>query len=264
MIIDRALLIPGRQTPVLFQPIDQPLYALAEAVNGPITGTGVVFMLFPRDGETKTVAAQVLPKLATPVSFVPSQTTRPTFGASAPAPFPSPAFHQHFTGDGFVPWARGEGQRHQLAPAFRTDMDLRTAAALTAPERVRLRALCMGPSRVLVRADDGAIHGVDIPVQLRCGVGLSLDRSKEASPEARLAPAIEAAGESGPAAIPLREVTPRGTGTDDPQHAVQDASVVSGGAASVRFLRRKQGLEPLPLGIGEVMSVHSVNDTTQT
>lgn len=242
MIVDRALLIPGRQTPVLFQPIDQPLYALAEAVDGPIKGTGPMCMLLPRDGDTDTVAAQVLPNLATTVSLVPYQTTRPTFGASAPAPFHSPTFHQSFKGDGFVPLPRGEGQRHQLAPACRTDVDFRTAAALTATERFRLRALGMGPSRVLVRADDGAIPVVDIPGQLRCGVGLSLDRSQEASPEARLAPAGEAAGDSGPAAIPLREVTPRGTGTDDPQDAVQDASVVSGGAASVWFLRRKQGL----------------------
>jgi hypothetical protein len=60
---------------------------------------------------------------------------------------------------------------------------------------------------VLVRADDGAIHRVDIPVPLLCGVSLLLDRSKEASPEARLAPAVEAAGDGGPAAIPLGRCT---------------------------------------------------------
>jgi hypothetical protein len=242
MIIDRALLIPGRQTPMLFQPIAQPLDALAEAVEGPMKGTGAVCMLLPWEGDTATGAAQGLPHLATTVSFVPSQTTRPPCGASAPAPLHSPACPQRFTGDGFVPLPRGEGQRHPLAPAFRTDVDLRTEAAWTATERFSLRALCLGPSRVVVRADDGAIHVVAIPVQRRCGVGRSLDRSTEASPEARLAPAGEAAGASGPAAIPLREVTPRGTGTEDPQEAVQDASVVSGGAASGRFLRRKQGL----------------------
>jgi hypothetical protein len=163
-------------------------------------------------------------------------------GAPAPAPFHGPACHQGFEGDGFVALARGEDQRHQLAPAFRTDMDFRTEAALTTTERFSLRALGVGPSRMLVRADDGAIHRVDIPVQLRCGVGLLLDRGKEASPDACLAPAVEAAGAGGPAAIPLGQITPRGTGTEDPQDAVEDASVVSGGAASVRFLRRKQGL----------------------
>jgi hypothetical protein len=84
--------------------------------------------------------------------------------------------------------------------------------------------------------------GVDIPVQLRCGVGLLLDRGTEASPDACLAPAVEAAGNGGPAAIALGQVTPRGTGTEEPQEAVHEASVVSGWAASMRFLRRKQGL----------------------
>jgi hypothetical protein len=121
-------------------------------------------------------------------------------------------------------------------------MDFRTEAAWTATERFSLRALCMGPSRVLVRANDGAIDIVDIPIRVCCGVGLLLARSKEASPDARLAPAVEAAGDGGPAAIPLGEVTPRSTGTEEPQDAVQDASVVSGGAASVRCVRRKQGL----------------------
>src|SRR5262245_65188083 len=113
-------------------------------------------------------------------------------------------------------------------------MDFRTEATLTATERFGLRVLGVGPSRMLVRADDGAIHIVDIPVQVRCGVGLLLDRGKEASPDACLAPAVEAAGDGGPAAIPLRQVTPGGTCTEEPQDAIEDASVVSGRAASVR------------------------------
>src|SRR5207244_11441955 len=72
-----------------------------------------------------------------------------------------------------------------------------------------------------------------------CGVGLLLDRGKEASPDACLAPAVEPAGNGGPAAISLGQITPRGTGTEEPQDAVQDASVVSGWAASMRFLDRK-------------------------
>ena len=188
------------------------------------------------------MASQGLPYLATTVSFVPDQTTRPLFGASTPAPFHRPACHEGFEGDGFVSLVRGEDQRHQLAPAFCTDMDFRTEATLTATERFGLRALGVGPRRVLVRADDGAIHKVDIPVQVPCGIGLLLDRGKEASPDACFAPAVEAAGDSGPAAIPLGEVPPGGTRTEDPENAVEEASVVSGGAASMWFLRRKQGL----------------------
>jgi hypothetical protein len=233
MIVYSALLIPGRQTPMVFQPINQSLDPLSEAVEGTIKGTGPVFVLLVRDGDTDTVASKILPNLATTVSLVTHQTTRSTFGAPAPTSFHGPACHQGFEGDGFVPLARGENQRHQLASAFRTDMDFRTEAALTATERFGLWVLGVGPRRVLVRADDGAIHRVDIPVQVPCGVGLLLDRGKEVRPDAGLAPAVEAAGDGGPAAIPLGHVTPGGTGTEDPQDAVQDASVVSGWAASV-------------------------------
>ena len=264
MRVSSTLLITGGQTSVVFQPIDPPLSPLAEAGDGTIKGTGAVFILLPRDGEADTVASQGLSHLATPVGFVTPETTRPTFRAPAPGPLHGPAFQQRFDGYGFVPLSGGEGQRHQLAPAFRTDMDCRTEAALPATECFSLRAPCGGPSRVLGRADDRAIPIVAIPGQVRCGVGLLLDRSQEASPDARLAPAGEAAGDGGPAAIPLGAVTPRSPGTDAPQDAVQEASVVSGGAARVRFLRRKQGLSPLPLGIGKVLSVHSMKDTTRT
>ena len=93
----------------------------------------------------------------------------------------------------------------------------------------------------MVRADAGAIHIVESPVERPGSVGLRWDRGPEARPEAGRAPTGEAAGNGGLAAIPLGEVTPRGTGMEEPQEAVQEASVVSGGAARVRFLRRKQG-----------------------
>lgn len=128
-----------------------------------------------------------------------------------------------------MPLARGEDQRHQLAPTFRTEMDFCTEAALAAAERFGLWVPCVISSRMLVHAANGAIHIVDIPVRVRCGVGLLLDRGEEASPDAGLAPAVEAAGEGGLAAIPLGQVTPGGTCTEEPQNAVQDASVVSGG-----------------------------------
>jgi hypothetical protein len=198
MIIDRALLITGRQTPVLFQPINQAFYPLAEAVEGTIKGTSPVFILFPRDRDADTMAAQVLPNLPTAIRLVTDETLRPTFGASAPAPFHGPALHQRFEGDGFVPLARREDQRHQLAPAFRTEMDFGTEAALTAAECFGLRVPGVGPSRMLVRSDDSAIDIVESPVELPCGIGALLDRGKEASPEARLAPAIKPAGDGAP------------------------------------------------------------------
>ena len=242
MIVDSTLLIPGRQTSVLFQPIDQPFYPLAETVDGPIKGTGPMFILLPRDGDTDTVASQVLPNLSTTIGFVSHQTTRAAFGAPAPGPVHGPACHQGFEGHRFVPLARRQDQRHQLAPAFRADMDFCTEAALTATERFGLGVPAAGSSRVLVRSDDSAIHIVDIPVQVLCGIRTLLNRGKEASPDARFPPAVEAAGDGLPGAIPFGQITPGSAGADDPEDAVEDASVVSRWTASVRFLRRKQGL----------------------
>jgi hypothetical protein len=228
--------------PVLFQPIDQPLYPLAETVEGTIKRTGAVFILLPRDGDADPVAAQVLPHLATPVGLIAHQTTRPALGAPAPNPFHSPAFHQGFESYRFVPLARGEDQRHQRAPAFRTDMDCRPEAALTAAECCSREVPCVRPSRMLVRADNGAIHLVDILVQVPRSVGLLLDRCKEARADARFAPAVETAGDGLPGAIPCGHVAPGSTGADAPEDAIEDASMVSGWAAGVRFLWRKQGL----------------------
>jgi hypothetical protein len=264
MIVHSAFFITRCQTSVVFQPIDQPLHTLTEAIEGTIKGPGAVFILLARNGDADTVAAQVLPNRATPVGLVTHQTTRPAFGAPTPVPFHSPAFHQGGESHGFVPLARGEDQCHQLAPAFCTNMNFRTEAALTAAERLGFRAPCVGSRRVLVRADDGAIHIMDIPVELPGSGGTLLDRRKEASPDTRLAPAVEAAGDGLPGAIPFRHVAPRGTGTDDPQDAVEDAAVVSGWAACMRFLWGKQGVSPLPLPIGEVMSLHPRKDTTRT
>ena len=242
MIVYSALLITGRQTPVLFQPIDQPFYPLAETVDGPIKGTGPMFILLSRDGDTDTVASQVLPHLPTTVGFVPHHTTRSAFGAPAPGPFHGSACHQGFEGHRFVPLARRQDQGHQLAPAFRAAMDFRTEATLPATERLGLGAPAVGASRVLVRSDYSAIHIVDIPVQVLCGIRTLLDRGKEACPEASFPPAIETARYGAPRTIPLWQITPGGAGADDPHDAVQDTAVVSRWAASVRFLRREQGL----------------------
>jgi hypothetical protein len=239
MIIDRALLIPGRQTPVLFQPLHPSFDPLAEAVEGTIKGSGAMFMLLPRESDADTMAAQVLPNLPTAVRLITDETPRLAFGASAPAPFHGPALHQRFEGDGFVPLARREDQRHQRAPAFRTEMDFGTEAALTAAEGFGLRVPSVGPSCMLVRADDRAIDLVEIPVELLCGIGTLLDRGKEASPEARLAPAIKTAGDGAPGTVPLRQVTPGGAGTQEPEDPVEDASVIDSRAAGFGLLRRK-------------------------
>jgi hypothetical protein len=94
---------------------------------------------------------------------------------------------------------------------------------------------------MVVRADDGAIHIMDIPVQVPCGVGLLLARGTEASPDACLAPAVEAAGNGLPGAIPFGDIAPGSAGAEEPEDAVEDAAVVSGWAACMRFCGGSRG-----------------------
>src|SRR5215510_7807493 len=228
MIIHNALFITRGKTPVVFQPIDQPLHALTEAVEGTIKGASPMFILLARDGHANTVAAQVLPNLATTVGLVTHETTRPAFGAPASATFHGAACHQVFESNGLVSLPRRQHQRHQLARTFGPDMDFRTEAALTAAQRFSLRTACACPSRMLVRPDDGTIDIVDIPVELPGGVSALLDRGKKARPDAGLAPTVEAAGDGGPAAIRLGQVAPGSTCADDPQNTIKDTTMSGG------------------------------------
>jgi hypothetical protein len=95
---------------------------------------------------------------------------------------------------------------------------------------------------MLVGSYDRAIDIVYRPMQLPRSIGLLLDGLKEPVPEPSLAPAIKAARHRTPRTIACREVAPGGAGAEEPENAVEDAAVVSGWAASVRFLWRKQGV----------------------
>src|SRR5918999_322961 len=104
--------------------------------------------------------------------------------------------------------------------------------------------------RVLMSANDGAIDIVNGPVQLASGIGLLLDRLKEALPDAGSAPTIKAAGYGLPGAVAFGHIAPGGTGAQQPQDAVDHLSMVQIGSTGSRFLRQKQRLEPLPLRVG--------------
>jgi len=131
---------------------------------------------------------------------------------------------------GFVAYEATRPMFGTAAPAFRADMDFGAEAALTTAERFGLRAPGVGPSRMLVRPDNGAIHIMDSPVELSRVVTPLLDRCEEAGPDACLAPAIEAAGNGRPGAIPLGQVPPGGACAEDPQDTIQDATMVGGWA----------------------------------
>src|SRR5262245_23285958 len=110
---------------------------------------------------------------------------------------------------------------------------------------------------MLVGSNDRAIDIVYGPVDLALGIGLLLHGLKETLPDTRFAPAIETTGHRAPRTIAFRQIAPRGTGAQHPQDAVEDASMIQSGSTRLRFLRWKQRLEPLPLGVGEFFAFHT-------
>jgi hypothetical protein len=111
---------------------------------------------------------------------------------------------------------------------------------------------------MLMGADDGAIDEVQLPIELAGGIGLPCERVKQALEDAGSLPAVEATGDGAPGAIALGQIPPGRPGAQDPQETVQDAPMIDRWPTSARFLGREQRLQPLPLGIGQIASVHAL------
>jgi hypothetical protein len=110
---------------------------------------------------------------------------------------------------------------------------------------------------MLMGSNDRAIDIMNRPVDLALGIGWLLHRLKETLPETSFAPSIEAASHGAPGTIPFWQITPGSAGAQNPQHAVEDVSMIRSGATGSRFLRRKQRLEPIPLRIREFFVFHT-------
>ena len=155
---------------------------------------------------------------------------------------------------------RREHERHWLALTFRTHMHLGAEAALRAAKDLALGVASRGPSSMLMSANDGTIHKVQLPVEPTILIRLLLQGIQNALPEPLLAPAIEAAGEGGEGAIALRDVTPGSTSPVKPQEAIDHSSMIderfAAFAAFGRTLGWEERLQSLPLVIGQVMSTH--------
>ena len=242
MIVDRTLFITCCEAPRLLQPVDHPLHPFSGTVDGAVKGALLALVALPRDGDPDAVLPTIVPDFSAAVPLVAYHTPRTTLGPAAPRPLHSSLLHQVGKDRSLMPLPRRQDQRHELAMPFSPDVDFRAEAALTAPERFGVWVPCVCACGMLVRPDDGAIHVMDVPVELAGVVRLLLDGGKEACPEPRLPPAIKTAGNGAPRAIPLRQITPGGAGAEEPQDTVEDASVIGGWTACMRFLRRKQGL----------------------
>jgi hypothetical protein len=98
---------------------------------------------------------------------------------------------------------------------------------------------------------------MEVPIQLAIGVGLRLHRRQELTPDASLLPAVKTTGDRAPGAIAFRQIAPGSAGAQNPEDAMEDASMIHCRSAGLGFLWREQRLQPLPLGVGYVSSVHA-------
>jgi hypothetical protein len=109
---------------------------------------------------------------------------------------------------------------------------------------------------MLMGTHNGAIDEMECPVKLAVGIGLLLQISKDAVPDARLPPAVVATGYGAACAISRWEIFPRRTRAQNPHHAVDDATMVQTRPTSVWFLWGEQRFQTRPLLVGQGSSMH--------
>jgi hypothetical protein len=85
--------------------------------------------------------------------------------------------------------------------------------------------------------------------------GLRLHGVKQALKAPGLLPTGDAARHGAPGIIVLRHVAPGGAGTEHPQHAIAEATMVDRWWSPPELLGWQQRLESLPWGVGEVSPV---------
>ena|SRR5437868_12074593 len=240
MIVGRTLLITGGQAPVLLQPVDQPFHPFSGAVDGPVKGALLARVALPRDGDPDTLLPARVPDRSTALALVAHDAVGTALGPSAPRPLDGSLSPQLGKDRGLMAMARRQDERHARAVAFGTDVDCGTEAAWTPAERCGVCVSCGCACRLLRRPDDRPIHVVGVPIELAGAIRLRLDGREATGPEARLPPAINTAGDGAPGARALWQITPGSAGAEAPQDTVEDASVVSGGAAYFWLWRGKQ------------------------
>ena len=108
-------------------------------------------------------------------------------------------------------------------------------------------------------AHDAAVHEVQAPVQLTGRIARPLQRGEHAIEDTGPLPAAEAAVHRAPGAVSLRQVPPRYARRQPPEHAVHHPPVVVVGTPAGWALGWEQRLQPRPLLVAQLMSVHTLS-----
>ena len=106
---------------------------------------------------------------------------------------------------------------------------------------------------LLVGANGCAVDHLNIAVT--CGA----DRVRQPVPETRLSPSHETVVAGGARTIALGQVSPRRSGSQHPEDAVQYATVIDARHAS--GLVGQQRLDGAPLEVGQIVSAHAAAES---
>src|SRR5262249_13136070 len=135
-----------------------------------------------------------------------------------------------------------------LTTALGAQVDLGAEAA-SASSQGFIASPLAGACRMLMGTDDGAVNKMEAPVQLASGIGLLLEACQDVLPDTRCLPAVEPAGNSLPRPISFGQIGPGRSSRQEPEEGIEDEAMIFVRAPNVRFLRRKEGRQPLPLRI---------------
>ena len=138
MIVRRPLLIPRGDAAELLVAVYESLDLVPLAVNGPVEGAGAMFIRFPGDGDPDAMSPHVLSDPTAAIGLVAHEALRPVFRPAGAAALHSALGHELGKEDRFMPLARRQQQRQELAGAVGTEVDFGAEATSAPPERLGL------------------------------------------------------------------------------------------------------------------------------
>lgn len=141
----------------------------------------------------------------------------------------------------------------RLAPALGAEVHLGREAAAAPAERLVLLS-AHGARRMLVRAHDGAVDVVCLPVEVPGDVSRALKDREHPTPDPGSGPPSESTPCRGPRAEALRQIAPRRPRAEHPQDGAENRAVVSRRMARAGPLGREQRAEPLPPRVGQLLT----------
>ena len=146
MIVLCSFFIPRRQSPKLFEAVDQPLDPVALAVNCPIKWASTALVRFMGNRDADAAPPQVRPDLPTAVALIADQTLGMQPRSPASGPLDRPLLHQRLKRRCFMPLARREHNRYRLAGTVASKMDFGAEPALAAAQRLGLWVPLFAPA----------------------------------------------------------------------------------------------------------------------